>query len=144
MSILLKLTVENRISEIPRVLDAVDGVFDALPPDDDSRFAMKLAIDEVLTNIIQYAFPETEHHHVRLEMRAEGDFVHCTMEDGGPAFDPLARAAPDLDLDVEDREIGGLGIHFAKESMQKLRYERQDGRNVLYMARRLGLDTGST
>ena len=50
---------------------------------------------------------------------------------GAPAYDPLAHAPPDLDADIADRPIGGLGIHLVRELAQDARYRREDGWNIL-------------
>lgn len=61
-----------------------------------------------------------------------------TLEDDGPAFDPLSAAAPDLDAGVEEREVGGLGIHFLREMTQDARYERAGDTNRLVCTLPLG------
>jgi len=64
------------------------------------------------------------------EARADGLFVVMTTRDDGVAFDPLA-AAPDLDAGLDDRKLGGLGIHLIREMTDAQRYRREGGWNVL-------------
>jgi anti-sigma regulatory factor (Ser/Thr protein kinase) len=54
-----------------------------------------------------------------------------TLRDNGLAFDPLARAAPNLDLEIADRDVGGLGIHLVRALADECRYARVDDCNVL-------------
>jgi serine/threonine-protein kinase RsbW len=60
-----------------------------------------------------------------------------TIEDDGVAFDPLARAAPDVTADLDEREIGGLGIHLVRTLMDGMTYERRGERNVLVIVKRV-------
>lgn len=103
----------------------------------------ELALDEVLTNVVSYAFPENapenaEDPAVKVTMRVDGDWVKVRVQDNGPAFDPLHDAQePDVTLDAEDRPIGGLGIFLARSFVHTLTYERVDGCNRLTLAQPL-------
>jgi anti-sigma regulatory factor (Ser/Thr protein kinase) len=101
---------------------------------DEEVMAINLVLDEVVTNVIDYAFegfagqPE-----IRLTMTLEGDQLTIRVEDNGRAFDPLQAAPPDLDLPLEDRPVGGLGIHIVRSVMNTVEYDRRGGRNLLTM-----------
>ena len=96
----------------------------------------ELALDEVLTNVVSYAFPENaEDPVVTVTMQVDGGWLKVRVQDNGPAFDPLHDAQePDLTLSAEDRPIGGLGIFLAKSFVDTLTYERVDGFNRLTLA----------
>ncbi len=97
-----------------------------------------LCLDEILTNIISYGFEDEDQHEVVLEIEAVGDKVKAVISDDGKAFNPLVEAKdPDLDAVIEDREIGGLGVFFLKQMMDKLDYCREGGRNILTMEKTL-------
>jgi anti-sigma regulatory factor (Ser/Thr protein kinase) len=57
--------------------------------------------------------------------------IVLTVRDNGPAFDPLSRSSPSLDVEIADREVGGLGIHLVRELADECRYARTDDCNVL-------------
>ena len=99
----------------------------------------ELALDEVLTNVVSYAFPENaEDPVVTVKMQVDGNWLRVRVQDNGPAFDPLHDAQePDLTLSAEDRPIGGLGIFLAKSFVHTLTYERVDGLNRLTLAQPL-------
>jgi anti-sigma B factor antagonist len=67
----------------------------------------------------------------------DGEVVRVTITDNGPPFDPLAYADPDTALSVEDRQIGGLGIHLVRQMMDEVSYRYRDGRNVVVLTKRL-------
>ena len=74
---------------------------------------------------------------IRLDMRSESDAVHIVLMDNGLEFNPLEDAKPpDLDSSVEERPVGGLGIHLAKTMADEIGYERRDGWNVVSILKR--------
>lgn len=125
------LTLTPALPEIARALSAVETVFETRPGHDAESFALSLALDELLTNIIQYGYDAPSRGMIQLAIWATGNSVRCTIFDDGRAFDPTTVPEPDLDAPLEERQIGGLGMHFVRESLQDIRYERRDGLNVL-------------
>lgn len=106
------------------------------------RRSIQVALDEFVYNPIVYGFPRLaggpEGGKGELRVELEGDLVRVTIADNGPPFDPLAFAAPDTELGVEERGIGGLGIHLVRQMMDEVGYQRRDGWNVVVLAKRLG------
>ena len=124
----------NDRAEISRLAGLAESFGQAQQLSDDEVMAINLVLDEVVTNVIDHGFkglhgkPE-----IRLTMTLEGDELTILVEDNGQAFDPLQAAAPDLDLPLEDRPVGGLGIHIVRSVMNTVEYDRRGGRNVLTM-----------
>ena len=133
----LRVTVPSRLEEIGSVNDVFHefSVEHGLP--DDIRRGVKIVFDDLLNNVISYAYKDDEEHtiEVRVELSADRLVVHIT--DDGHAFNPFARAAPDTELDLEDREIGGLGIHIVENLMDVVSYIRQDDQNVVVLVKYL-------
>ncbi|WP_029006885.1 ATP-binding protein [Azospirillum halopraeferens] len=137
----LDIRLVNDLSEIPRLAEAVDAFFDerGLPPA--LAFHFNLALDELLTNVFSYAFPEGGRHEVAVSLAVDDGFVVAELIDDGTPFDPLTDAKPPvLEGDIDERPIGGLGIHFVKSMMDSVRYERHDGRNRLTLTKRAAAD----
>ncbi len=90
-----------------------------------------LVLEEILVNVIHYAY-EKGKGEIEVECGAEapGTF-RVTVTDWGKAFNPLDQADPDLSASIDDRGIGGLGIHLAKHMASRLNYERRNGGNIL-------------
>lgn len=131
-------------------LDEIDGVvtrFNAFAVGhgvaDGVRRTFDMAFDELLNNIVSYGYTDGGSHWIDLEIRLAGDLLEATIRDDAQPFDPFARAAPDTDLDVEEREIGGLGIHLVSKMMDSATYERRDGRNVVMIAKRWRVAPGA-
>ncbi|MGQ9367346.1 ATP-binding protein [Azospirillum sp. ST 5-10] len=133
----LDLRLANDLAEIPRLAETVEAFFESrdLPPS--VAFNFNLALDELLTNVISYAFPAGGRHEIAVTITVDGDGITAEMSDDGTPFDPLTEARPPvLEGDIDDRPIGGLGIHFVKTMMDSVRYERRGGRNHLILSKR--------
>ncbi len=102
-------------------------------------FKFQLALDELLTNVVSYAFDDDAVDPVialRVELR--DDRIEATLRDNGRGFNPLVDApAPDLDLSAEERPVGGLGIYLTKAFVHSLDYARVDGWNTVHLAQPL-------
>jgi anti-sigma regulatory factor (Ser/Thr protein kinase) len=68
---------------------------------------------------------------VTLELALTQADIVITICDNGHAFDPLSREAPNLDIDIAERDVGGLGIHLVRGLAADCRYARIDDHNVL-------------
>ena len=103
----------------------------------DVAFKVNLALDELVTNVINYGYDDEDEHAIRLLVSWDGETLRFVLEDDGKPFNPLDIPPPDLDTPIEDRQVGGLGIHFVRQVMDSVTYRRDGARNVLTMARRL-------
>ena len=132
------LTVPNRIEEV-RTLEAALMEFaerHGLPQD--ALFQIQLSLEEVFTNVVNYAYDDDEEHAVEIVMAREGNAVVIEVADDGFPFDPL-QEAPEMDAasPLEERGIGGAGVALVKEMMTELRYRRDGERNRLTMVKEL-------
>jgi len=101
------------------------------------RRSVNVALDELLANTISYGLAEHEAGEVTVEVERRADRLTVTLTDDGKAFDPFGRAVPDTELSVEDRPIGGLGIHLVRELMDEVSYQRRTDRNVVVLTKLL-------
>ncbi len=132
------LNIEAKVCNIPVVTDFVDEVLDEAGCPMKTKLQIDVAIDELFTNIAQYAYePATGSATVTVEIRGTPKTAFITFVDSGMKFDPTVMEDPDVSLSAEDRQIGGLGIFMVKKSMDGMRYEYQDGKNVLQIWKKL-------
>lgn len=124
----------NDRSEIHRLAGLAEHFGQAQQLSEDDVLAINLVLDEVVTNVIDHGFEGIDGEpEIRLTMTLEGNDLTIRVEDNGRAFDPLQAAPPDLDLPLEDRPVGGLGIHIVRSVMNTVEYDRRGGRNLLTM-----------
>lgn len=110
------------------------------------RRSIQVALDEFVYNPIVYGFPRLEGGEGEGEVRVELEegLVRVTITDNGPPFDPLTYATPDTALPVEERGIGGLGIHLVRQMMDEVSYQRRAEQNVVVLVKQLaeGMQAG--
>ena len=104
------------------------------------RRSVSIALDELLTNTIAYGFAGRggAGGAVTIEVELRPDRLCVTLADDGKPFNPLEARTPDTTLPVAERQVGGLGIHLARELMDEVAYQRRGDRNVVTMAKLLG------
>ncbi len=127
---------------LPATLDSVSELLDALEAYAEAAeiapgIAARLALvaEEIAANVAMHAEGAT---FFELRVTPEPGALALAIEDDGPKYDPLARATPDTAAAIEDREVGGLGVHLVRELTQDARYERAGGLNRLSCALPLG------
>ena len=100
-------------------------------------FELHLALDELLTNTIDYGYDNDNEHRIDLLLGLQGDTLTVEIADDGRAFDPLQAAEPDMGASLQDRARGGLGIYLVRKMMDSVAYRRQDGRNIVTLTKRV-------
>lgn len=137
MSASCSLTLTNELPELERLSEAVEdfGEVNAMSPKD--IFQINLALDEVITNIISYAYEDSACHEINVTLELSGQKLMITVIDDGRLFNPLHIPPPDLTASLEEKEVGGLGIHFVRQVMNYVAYEREEGRNKLLLHKEL-------
>ena len=125
------IELNNDIAEIPQLSAFIDSFAEEAGLDFSLTMSLNLAMEEAVVNVMEYAYPEGTVGKVNISASAEGDDVEFVISDSGTAFDPTAKDEVNIDLGVEDRQIGGLGIHLVRNIMDDIKYERKDGKNIL-------------
>ncbi len=131
MSTELRLKVETRHDELDRVSAAIEDF--ALEADWplDLAFKVNLALEEVVINVMNYGHDDGLHE-IDIILTTEEDSLTIEIVDDGRPFDPLHDAPiPDVNAELEERNIGGLGIHLVRKMMDDVQYRREEGKNRL-------------
>lgn len=131
------LHIKNDLEQLTCLYAFVDRWTDACCLDASQSMQIKLALEEAVTNVILYAYPETADQDIRIDLSYERGWMQITVTDGGIAFDPLAKKDPDLTLSAEERPVGGLGIYLVKQLMTTVEYKRSNGKNILIMTKEI-------
>ena len=96
---------------------------------------MKLAVEEAVVNVINYAYPAGETGDISIEATATAMALKFKITDSGVSFAPTDAPDVDTSLSAEERRIGGLGIFLVRQLMDTINYERIDGKNVLTLTK---------
>ena len=100
-------------------------------------YAVNLALDELVTNVVLYGYENAEGQEVRIQISVAGSELEASVADNGRQFDPLQVNPPDLNAPLEDRQLGGLGIHLVRSLMDKVTYRREGEQNVLLVRKKI-------
>jgi anti-sigma regulatory factor (Ser/Thr protein kinase) len=132
------VTVQNQISELLRLNKFISDFWieNQLAPD--IEFGVSLALEEAFTNVVRYGFEDVGEHQILVRLSLEDGWITLSVEDDGIPFNPLEVPPPDVNSPIEERAIGGLGIHLVKNVVDQLQYTRQGGRNRLVMKMKIG------
>ena len=131
------LTLPNDIKEMKHLNAFVDEVCETLQFDVSTTMQMNLAMEEAVVNVMNYAYPKGVLGIINIVATASYRRLKFTIEDTGMAFDPTTRSEVDTSLGVDERPIGGLGIHIVRQIMDSINYERVDGKNILTLRKKL-------
>ena len=132
-----QITLPNDVLEVPQLNVFVDEVCEQVDFDMSTTLKLNLAIEEAVVNVMNYAYPAGEKGDVDIEAMINDEYLVFVISDSGTPFDPTAKAEVDTTLSVEERGIGGLGIHLIRQIMDTINYKRVNGKNVLTLRKKL-------
>lgn len=133
MPALAEIELPATLGNLAQLMETVTACADEYGVDPKRVMQVELCLEEALVNVINYAYGDAQGN-VRVVCRAaRDDRLSIEISDTGRAFDPLAKATPDTDAGIDERDIGGLGIHLIKELMDDVTYRRDGDKNVLTM-----------
>lgn len=132
------MTLGSELGEIPRLMEAVASFCEQGELGADVAMEIELVLEEAVTNSIRHGFVDGDEHSVTVRMAcADAELTLEVIDDGIP-YNPLQRAPVDVDAPLEERSIGGLGIHLIKNLMDEVEYDRVELGNRLRMRKALG------
>ena len=127
-----EITVAADLDSLNDVLAFVDGEMERAGCSMKLMTQVDMAVEEIFVNIARYAYhPEAGEASVRCEAGGDPFQIVVGFADRGRPFNPPDREDPDVTLDAEARQLGGLGILMAKKLMDEIQYEYRDGKNIL-------------
>ncbi len=133
-----RLIMKNEMTEVGRLRTFFFSVCREHNIDDDTAKTLNLALEEWVANVINYAYPKGMRGHVEVTANVSDDVLTLVIKDHGVAFDPTQHAEADIDAELEDRPIGGLGIHLVRTIMDIVEYQRTaDGYNRITLTKAL-------
>ncbi len=131
------ITLENDVSQVTELNRFVQSVTEELQLGKPLPKQIKLAVEEVVVNIMEYAYMPDTKGIVKVEALANDKLLRFILTDSGRPFDPTSISRADTTLTVEDRPIGGLGILLVRNLMDSINYERANGQNILRIEKKI-------
>ena len=131
------LTLKNEIEEISKLEGFMEAVGEQTGIDVSLITSLNLALEEAVTNVILYAYPEGQEGQADIDVYVNQEELKFVIRDSGTPFDPTAKEDADVTLSLEDRPIGGLGIFMVKQIMDTIEYEYREKQNILILHKKI-------
>jgi anti-sigma regulatory factor (Ser/Thr protein kinase) len=132
----ISLTNEN--GRVAEAIARMEKFREANDIDEHVFAGIDLAVDEILTNVISYAFRDGARHRIDIELDFSGGRLSVEVRDDGIPFNPLDIPPAKLDGEVGEREVGGLGMHFVRNIADEITYRREANWNILGLSKNMG------
>ena len=131
------LVLRNDIQQIPLLAEYILGIAEEKHLGRSLAMNLNLALEEAITNVMLYAYPKDTEGLIDIEAELKENAIEFNISDGGKPFDPTHAPEVDTTKSLEERKIGGLGIHLVRKIMDEVHYTRKDGRNILTMIKNI-------
>ena len=132
-----EIKLKNQVGELERVAVFIEEICEELGLGMDLQMNLNLVLEEMVSNIIFYAYPEGTDAEIELMAEYDGKELTFVLSDRGREFDPTLKEDADIDVNPIDREIGGMGIWIVKNIMNQVTYQRLEGKNLLTMKKEI-------
>ena len=132
-SVLASLTVsiENSLENIAEITDSFDKFCEEHNISATVNQKVDLAIDDLVNNIISYGYHDKDVHTIDIAFKRMENELIILIEDDAKPFNPFDAEVDSTHLSIDERDIGGLGIHLVKSLMQSCQYQRKANKNVV-------------
>jgi sigma-B regulation protein RsbU (phosphoserine phosphatase) len=133
----LDMTLKNQLTEIDRFKESFNAFSEENGIPTPIRRELNIVFDDLLNNVVSYAYQDDEEHEIEVRVEAAGERIVVSISDDGIPFNPFDADTPDTSLALEERTLGGLGIHLVLNVMDKVVYQRRTDKNMLTMVKKL-------
>lgn len=131
MDVALELTIRNELEQVTYVAERLAPLLESWQVSPRTAYRTQLVIEEVLSNVVRHGYPHGGAHEISIWVARAGENIVIRVCDDGVAFDPSAAPQVDVEQPLEERRVGGLGIHLVRQFVEQLEYRRLEGRNDL-------------
>jgi anti-sigma regulatory factor (Ser/Thr protein kinase) len=129
-------TIANDFADLKELMDGATGFLEGQGVDAQAVYRINLALEEMVTNIIKYGYDAPGRRKIEVTLDVGAKEVAAVIIDDGHGFNPVLHEPKPPAGKLEDREIGGLGIHLIKRLLDRMDYRREEGRNILEITTR--------
>lgn len=132
-----ELRLSNRIEELEKIKDAIQDLIQSQPAFAEAEFEMNLIAEELFVNVIHHAFRDNLLHKILMSFLVDEDQWEIVIEDDGVPFDPTKAPEANIGLPLNERGVGGLGIHLIRKTADEFLYERKANHNIVRVRKQM-------
>lgn len=127
-----KIVINSERKNIDRVIEPIATALESVEAPHKAIYQVRLSLEELCSNIVNYAYEDKKGKiKVSYYIDKNNKSIRIVIRDNGKEFNPLTKEDPKLTGSVQERKIGGLGIYIVKKSVDEIKYQRENGENVL-------------
>jgi PAS domain S-box-containing protein len=123
--------IKNTIKDIQIAIQSFESFAEQVKLPMAISMKINIVFDELLANIVNYAFKDSNEHQIEIEFKISNNKLIIIISDDGIPFNPFQKDAPNTTLSIDEREIGGLGIHIVKNLVDEYDYQRKINKNII-------------
>ena len=135
-----EIIIKNQVEELDHVARFIEEIGEELGLDMELQMNLNLVMEEMVSNVIFYAYPEGLDATIELMAESDGKELTFVLSDQGRAFDPTLKEDLDLEKNPAERDLGGMGIFIVKNIMNNVTYQRLEGKNLLTMKKNINVN----
>ena len=132
-----EIRIKNKITELEKIAKFIEEIGEELGLNMELQMNLNLVMEEMVTNVIFYAYPQDVEADIELLAKSDGKELTFVLSDQGKEFDPTLKEDADPNINPAEREIGGMGIYIVKNIMNQVTYQRLEGKNLLTMKKNI-------
>ena len=133
----ISFQLKNNLSELEMLEEKLDQFSKQLGLTKKCFCEINLVLEELFTNIISYGYTDDTEHWITVTLSHDKGTIIMRIEDDGVPFNPADKTDPDLECALEERKIGGLGIHLIKKIMDDMVHQRCEGKNIMTLKKQI-------
>ena len=133
----LTFRIKNDLTELGKISQIVEEFNETHRLPLKAVNAVSLALDEILTNIISYGYEEQGDHFIDIRISLQNEQIILEIEDDARQFNPLTVPEADTESAINERPIGGLGVHLVRNMMDEIHYIYKNNKNCLLMKKKI-------
>jgi anti-sigma regulatory factor (Ser/Thr protein kinase) len=137
------ISITNENGQIAEAIARIEKFRERCGIDEHAFAGIDLAVDELLTNLVSYAFRDGASHRIDIDLDFSRERLRIDIRDDGIPFNPLDIPPPRLDGELGEREVGGLGMHFVRNIADEISYRREANWNILRLTKNMGVPQGT-
>ena len=132
-----EIRIKNQVKDLEHVDRFVEEIGEELGLDMEMQMNLNLVMEEMVSNVIFYAYPRETDATIELMAESDGKELTFVLSDPGRAFDPTLKEDADMNVNPAERDLGGMGIFIVKNIMNQVTYQRLEGKNLLTMKKEI-------
>lgn len=132
----MNIEIRNQLSELERLHQTLADFCRQHSLSSAVSRDLNLALEEIVTNVITHGYTDNREHLIGVHFNLQPNEVSIDVEDDGQPFNPLEAQEVDTTIPLENRPIGGLGIHLVRKVTDGLEYKRLGDKNILTLKKK--------